>query len=51
MELGQQQPIMVTNVACILIGYIVCKFTSSSPKLHEIVKEIKNYLYEKRKIS
>ena len=42
---------MLFNVACILIGYIVCKFTLSNPKLQEIVKEIKEYLYEKRKIS
>lgn len=40
---------MLFNVACIFIGYIVC--TLSSSKLHEIVKEIKEYLYEKRKIS
>lgn len=42
---------MLFNVACIFIGYIVCRFTLSSSKLHEIVKEIKEYLYEKRKIS
>ena len=42
---------MLFNVACIFIGYVVCEFTLSSPKLQEIVKEIKKYLYEKRKIS
>ena len=42
---------MLFNVACIFIGYIVCKFTLSNPKLQEIIKEIKEYLYEKRKIS
>lgn len=42
---------MLFNVACIFIGYVVCKFTLSNPKLQEIVKEIKEYLYEKRKIS
>lgn len=42
---------MLFNVVCILLGYIVCKFTLLDPKLHEIVKEIKNYFYEKRKIS
>lgn len=42
---------MLFNVACIFIGYVVCEFTLSSPKLHKIVKEIKEYLYEKRKIS
>ena len=42
---------MLFNVACIFIGYVVCEFTLSSPKLHKIIKEIKEYLYEKRKIS
>ena len=42
---------MLFNVACIFIGYVVCKFTLSNPKLQEIVKEIKEYLYEKRKIN
>ena len=42
---------MLFNVACIFIGYIVCEFTLSRPKLYKIVKEIKEYLYEKRKIS
>ena len=42
---------MLFNVACIFIGYVVCKFTLSNSKLQEIVKEIKEYLYEKRKIS
>lgn len=38
---------MLFNVVCILIGYIVCKFTLSNPKLNEIVKQIKEYLYER----
>lgn len=42
---------MLFNVACIFIGYVICKFTLSNTKLQEIVKEIRKYLYEKRKIS
>lgn len=42
---------MLFNVACIFIGYIVCKLTLLNLKSHEIVKQIKEYLYEKRKIS
>lgn len=42
---------MLFNVACIFIGYVVCEFTLSRPKLYKIVKEIKEYIYGKRKIS
>ena len=38
---------MLFNVACIFMGYVVCKFTLLDPKLHEIVKNIKEYLYER----
>lgn len=38
---------MLFNVACIFIGYVVCKFTLSNPKLHKIIKQIKEYLYER----
>lgn len=38
---------MLFNVVCILLGYVVCKFTLSNPKLHKIVKQIKEYLYER----
>lgn len=36
------------NVVCILLGYVVCKFTLLDPKLHEIVKQIKEYIYGKK---
>lgn len=36
---------MLFNVACIFIGYVVCKFTLSSPKLHSLTKEIKEYIF------
>lgn len=39
---------MLFNVACIFIGYVVCKFTLSSPKLHSLTKEIKEYIYGKK---
>lgn len=39
---------MLFNVVCILLGYVVCKFTLSNPKLHKLTKEIKEYIYGKK---
>lgn len=39
---------MLLNVACIFIGYVVCKFTLSNSKLHSLTKEIKEYIYGKK---
>lgn len=41
---------MFFNLACMLIGALICKLALYDPEFQKMINEMKEYLYDKRKI-